>query len=71
MSEPVNPELHRDGWNAPRPVNIPRSTAWPLGTASGITLFAWGFVSSPVLLIVGIVLLAVSLYGWIGEIRND
>ncbi|MEO9233479.1 MAG: hypothetical protein ABI421_09115 [Polyangiaceae bacterium] len=71
MSDPVNPVTHRDEWNAPRPVNIPRSTAWPLGTASGIMLFAWGFVSSPIVLGVGVVLLAVSLYGWIGEIRHE
>jgi hypothetical protein len=39
--------------------------------ALGITVFAWGFVTSPILLGVGFVVFALSLGGWIGEIRHE
>ena len=39
--------------------------------ALGITFFAWGFVTSPILLGVGFTLFALSLGGWIGEIRHE
>ena len=65
MSEP------REGYARPRPEMIPRSTAWPASMALGITFLAWGLVTSPVVLGVGIALLVLSLSGWIGEIRNE
>ncbi len=65
MSEP------REGYARPRPESIPRSTAWPASMALGITFLAWGLVTSPVVLGVGIALLVLSLSGWIGEIRNE
>jgi hypothetical protein len=39
--------------------------------ALGITLFAWGLVTSPVVLGVGLTLAAFALAGWIGEIRHE
>jgi hypothetical protein len=65
MTEP------RAGWNRPKPEVIPRSTAWPPGLALGITLLAWGLITSPVVLGVGLLLFVVSLAGWIGEIRHE
>ena len=65
MSEP------REGWNVPKPDVIPRPTAWPPALALAITLTAWGLVTSPVVLGVGVALLAVSLAGWIAEIRHE
>lgn len=61
----------KPGWSTPRPEHIPRSTAWPGAMALGITVFAWGFVTSPILLGVGFVVFALSLGGWIGEIRHE
>jgi hypothetical protein len=61
----------RTGWNRPRPERIPRPTAWPPALALGITFFAWGLVTSPVVLGVGLVLFTLSLAGWIGEIRHE
>ncbi|HEY3821414.1 MAG TPA: hypothetical protein VGL81_29810 [Polyangiaceae bacterium] len=65
MSEP------REGWNKPRPERIPRSTAWPAALALGVTLLAWGLITSPVVLAVGGALFAVALGGWIAEIRHE
>jgi hypothetical protein len=39
--------------------------------ALGVTLLAWGIITSPVVLGVGVALFAVSLAGWIGEIRHE
>jgi hypothetical protein len=61
----------REGWNVPKPDAVPRPTSWPAGLALGITLFAWGIISSPVILAVGLVVFVVSLAGWIGEIRHE
>ncbi len=61
----------REGYSRPRPERIPRSTAWPAGLALGTTLLAWGLVTSPVVLGAGVVLMVLSLSGWIGEIRNE
>jgi hypothetical protein len=61
----------RAGWNKPKPDLIPRATAWPAALALGVTLFAWGLITSPVVLGVGLTLFVVSLAGWIGEIRHE
>ena len=47
---------HREGWSAPKPEHIPRPTAWPAGLALGITFFAWGLITSPIVLGVGLAL---------------
>jgi hypothetical protein len=61
----------RAGWNEPKPEHIARSTAWPAALALGITFFAWGLIASPVVLGGGLLLFAVSLAGWIVEIRHE
>jgi hypothetical protein len=58
-------------WSAARPEIIPRPTPWPTGMAFGITLLMWGFITSIVLILVGLVVVVVSLVGWIGEIRHE
>jgi hypothetical protein len=61
----------RAGYSRPKPERIPRSTAWPAAMALGITLLAWGLITSPIVLGVGLVLFASALAGWIGEIRHE
>jgi hypothetical protein len=62
---------HREGWSTPKPEHIPSPTAWPAALALGTTFFAWGIVTSPVVLAMGLGLFAVALFGWVGEIRHD
>ena len=64
------PALASD-WNRPLPEHIPRPTAWPAGLALGITLFFWGIITSLVVLAMGLAVLIVCLYGWIGEMRHE
>jgi hypothetical protein len=61
----------RPGWNLPKPDVIPRPTWWPAATALGIALFAWGLITSSVILVIGAGLLTTSIAGWIGEIRHE
>jgi hypothetical protein len=39
--------------------------------ALGITFVAWGLITSPIVLGAGCTLFAVSLAGWIGEVRHE
>jgi hypothetical protein len=59
------------GWSVLRPEETPRPTYWPAAMAFGITFTLWGFVTSPVVLGAGALAFAVSLAGWIGELRHD
>jgi hypothetical protein len=67
VSEPVLPP----GWSCPKPEHLPSATAWPALFALGVTLFAWGIVSSPPLLLFGGALLVFALGHWIGEMVHD
>jgi hypothetical protein len=53
------------------PEIIPDSTYWPLALAFGTTFLLWGFLTSLILSGVGILCMAVSLAGWIGEINSE
>ena len=61
----------REGWSEAWPTEIPRPTFYPAAMAFGVTLLLWGFITSPVLLAVGGIVLLVALAGWIGEIRHE
>jgi hypothetical protein len=58
-------------WSEARPREIPHPTAYPAGMAFGTTLLFWGFITSPVLVGIGLVVMTVSLAGWIGEMRHE
>jgi hypothetical protein len=59
------------GWNEPEPKEIPRPTYWPIVMSVAITFIFWGIVTSLIITGVGIVLFAVSLAGWIGDVRDE
>lgn len=59
-----------EGWHRARPEQIPRPTYWPIVVALAITLIFWGAVSALAISVVGLVLLVISLAGWIGELRH-
>ena len=70
MSDPT-PHPKREGYSVPLPAVVPRATFWPAAAALAVMLVAWGLVTSPVILVVGGVLLVTSIAGWIGEIRHE
>lgn len=59
------------GWNACLSERSPQPTASPALFAFGVTLFAWGIVSSFVVTAIGCAVLSYALPHWIGEIRHD
>ncbi|WP_146180350.1 hypothetical protein [Opitutus sp. ER46] len=59
------------GWT-PLPLeHLPAPTFWPAGLALAITFLFWGLISSWVILVIGLGLFAVSLGGWIKDIRHE
>ncbi|MFL5731700.1 MAG: hypothetical protein ACJ78Q_00750 [Chloroflexia bacterium] len=66
----LDAELHT-GWSWAQPEHIPLPTYWPAGLALGVTLLLWGLITSPLLTIIGLIVFATSLAGWIGELRNE
>jgi hypothetical protein len=61
----------RSDWSLARPEIIPQPSFWPAGLAFGLTFLFWGFVTSMVLVLVGLAVVVVSIIGWIGEIRHE
>jgi hypothetical protein len=61
----------RDGWNVPKPETLPRRTLWPVAAALGIVLILWGIVTAYLVAGTGVLLLGVSVVGWIEEVRRE
>lgn len=61
----------KQGWVLPKPEHIPAPTYWPVVMAAGITLLAFGVVTSLIVSGVGVFLFIIALVGWIGDIRNE
>ena len=59
------------GWTVFAPERMPAPTGSPVLFAFGLTLLAWGIVSSFVVSLIGAAVVAVSLLHWIGEIAHD
>ncbi|HVU36246.1 MAG TPA: hypothetical protein VHE61_22610 [Opitutaceae bacterium] len=59
------------GWTKLPTEHLPPATFWPAGLALAITFVLWGFISSWVVLGIGIGLFAVSLTGWITDLRHE
>lgn len=67
------------GWHKPLPEKLPSPGYWPAIMALGITFMLWGLavgfneVVSTIVIIffIGLVLFAVALAGWIGDLRDE
>jgi len=62
---------HQPEGNPPKPLNIAEPTYWPLVLAVGITTFAWGWVTSWLMTLLGLILVITSVVNWIGDMRHD
>lgn len=73
MSEPrptdpiTQPE---SGHPASAGVHLPEPTIWPAAMAAGVSLILAGVILTPIFSIVGILLAAVALAGWIRELLH-
>ena len=61
----------KPGWQRVENTHLPRPTSWPVALAFAITLLAWGLVTTWIISAVGLILLAVSIGGWIGELLHE
>ncbi|MBA2450969.1 MAG: hypothetical protein H0V51_23390 [Chloroflexi bacterium] len=52
-------------------IHLPSPSAWPCVCAGGITLVFFGILTSFVFSVVGVLLIALALAGWIGELRHE
>lgn len=60
----------RPGWSRPKPEHVPRPTYWPAVLAFGVTFMFWGLISTLIISAIGLVIFAIGLAGWIGELRH-
>lgn len=61
---------HAD-WGTPKPEVVPPPTYWPAVMAAGITFMLAGVVTTLIVSGVGLIVFAVALAGWIGDIRHE
>lgn len=59
------------GWHELPEEHLPRPTYFPAGLAMGVAFLFWGLISSWVVFLVGLLLFAAALAGWITEIRHE
>jgi hypothetical protein len=57
-----------DEHNAP---HLPSPSTWPFVVGGGITLLCFGLLTTLAFSLMGIVLLAMGLAGWIDELRHE
>jgi len=58
------------GWSRLDHIELPQPTYWPSVLALGITFLAWGLVTTWLITVIGLILFAVALAGWIGDLRH-
>ena len=51
--------------------HLPAPTLWPIACAAGIALVAFGVLTHLAFSVVGLLVTARSLAGWIGELRDE
>ncbi|HWP93303.1 MAG TPA: hypothetical protein VNN20_14000 [Thermodesulfobacteriota bacterium] len=61
----------KDGWDTLKPETLPKPTYWPAVMALGIAFLAMGLATNLLVSGVGLLLFALSLAGWIGEIIHE
>jgi hypothetical protein len=52
------------------PEHLPSPSVWPFTVAGGFTLVGFGVITIPALSVLGLILMAIGLYGWIEELRH-
>ena len=61
----------RPGWSRPKPEIIPRATYWPVLFAGGISFVFWDLISDIWIFGAGLILLVMSMIGWVNDLLNE
>ena len=51
------------------PQEIPEPTFWPFILAFGVMFLFWGIIGSFIMSLVGVLIMIVSIAGWVSELR--
>lgn len=54
-----------------KPEHLPKPTYWPFFLALGLVFGGWGLLSNWLFSIIGLIVFAISLFGWINDLRNE
>ena len=72
MSEPNN---DRENWriSGPKalPEKLPPPTVWPATLSMGVTLMAFGVVTSWIMSVTGLIFFLFGAAGWVEDLRHD
>lgn len=53
------------------PQKMPEPTLWPITGALGTLFIFWGLITSPFISILGLLVLGVTIAGWIQDINHE
>ncbi|MBF6568647.1 MAG: hypothetical protein IVW54_07210 [Candidatus Binataceae bacterium] len=67
----MDDHLNREHWAIPKPEKIPAPTYWPAIMALAIAFIFFGVVTSWVFSGVGLLMFALALSKWVGELIHD
>jgi hypothetical protein len=70
MNENQLPEDQQEKFNA-SPEELPDPTYWPFYLAMGISFLAWGLLTMWEFSLLGLILIVISLVGWINILRHE
>jgi hypothetical protein len=72
MSEEIE-DKHKnpEGLSPPLPLKLCSPSVWPVTMAFGITLFAFGVVTTWIISVAGFATFLLSAYGWFEDLRHD
>jgi hypothetical protein len=70
---PVQSQVDHTGRVSPPSAHphLPEPTYWPATLAFGITLLAWGIVTTYAISLVGLLVICVAIGGWIGDLLHE
>lgn len=54
-----------------RPTQMPHPTYYPFFLAMGVAFIGWGLISTWIITVGGLILLLISLIGWINILRHE
>jgi len=57
-------------WHVPHG-HVSAPTYWPMVLALGVAVLFWGFMTMPVVGLIGLGLMIIAIAGWIGAVRHE
>lgn len=71
QKQEIEPSAAENSGEQARPHRLPKPTYWPFFAALGLAFIFWGLLTTWVILLAGLLVLATSLFGWINILRHE